>query len=269
MSDFLANGFPGFCEALEKASVPLVFCERFDETSNIWNTTRHKHDYIELLYFLYGGAEVSAQERSMEASFYDVMIYPHNTYHTEHLQGGRRREVICLWIDLPELILPNVIHIQDKSAELKWLLEHIHREYKSEAPCKSLIDHYVKSAMILIARKRMQEQAQQDPISRVILYMRDHLHGEITVEEMAQMIYVSKSYLSRVFRQRTGMPLMEYLRDLRLNTAKAMLISTNESIESISYHTGFNSPKYFCKTFRKHAGLPPREFRRRECKGEK
>lgn len=261
MGSISADSFEAFCSSLEETPVSLEFCERFDEKSNIWNLSRHKHTYVELLYFLYGGVEVTAQERSMEATFYDVVVYPRDTYHTENLQYSKHNEVICLWVDIGELSLPEVIHIQDNNAELKWLLEQIHREHKSSEACRYLIECYIKAALLLIARKYMHEKSPQDSINRVILYMRDHLSSEITVEEMARMIYVSKSYLSRMFKKRTGKSLMQYLRELRIQSAKTMLVSTDESIEDIAYKTGFNSPKYFCNTFRRHTGVPPRAFR--------
>jgi methylphosphotriester-DNA--protein-cysteine methyltransferase len=48
-------------------------------------------------------------------------------------------------------------------------------------------------------------------VSRVILYMHDHMTESISVQQLADMVYVSKSFLSRAFKQRTGLSLMEYL----------------------------------------------------------
>ena len=43
--------FNNFCKVTEKADAHLVFCERFDGNSNIWNFTCHNHPYLELMYF--------------------------------------------------------------------------------------------------------------------------------------------------------------------------------------------------------------------------
>ena len=92
-------GFEGFCEALSKVKPKILFCEQFDEKSSIWNFESHKHDCIELLYFLYGNAEVSAKEKTVQASFYDIVIYPQNVYHTELLQMNHHQEIICIWVE--------------------------------------------------------------------------------------------------------------------------------------------------------------------------
>lgn len=258
---YVSNGLNGFCEELNRVETPVLFCERFDEKSNIWNFVRHKHECIELLYFLYGNAEVTAEETSMQASFYDIVIYPKGMYHTEHLKFDGHQEIICVWVDIPGLDLPSAIRIQDNDANIKWILENLHSEYKSENPSKELIEHYVKTIAILIAKKCFAQKHSDDPVSRIMLYMQDHMTDELTVEQLSELIYVSKSYLSRIFKKQTGVSLIEYLRLIRVETAKALLVSSNTSIEEISYIIGYNSPKYFCRAFRICTGMSPREFK--------
>ena len=259
--DYMGSGFEGFCTALDQVQTPVLFCERFDEKSDIWNFVRHKHDCIELLYFLYGNAEVTAAETSMQASFYDIVIYPKGMYHTEHLQFNGHQEILCIWVDIPGLEIPNAIRIQDSDASVKWLLESLHAEYKSEKPSKKLIEHYVKTVAMLIAKKCFAEKPSDDLVSRVMMYMQDHMTEELTVEQLSSLIYVSKSYLSRIFKQQTGLSLIEYLRLIRVETAKALLVSSNTSVAEISYIIGYNSPKYFCRAFRSCTGMSPREFK--------
>lgn len=259
--DFLSGGVEGFCEALNNTEVSVLFCERFDGKSNIWNFNRHKHDCIELLYFLDGTAEVSLADTSIGASLYDLVIYPSGTYHTEHLQFNHRQEVICVWIDIPGLTVPNVIRIQDKDASLKWLLLNLHDEYKSENKCRCLIDNYLKTIAILIARKCFLGNSADNYVSRIMLYIQDHMSEQLTVEQLSELIYVSKSYLSRLFKQQTGLSLIEYLRLVRIEKAKTLLISSNVSIEEISNIIGYNSPKYFCRAFRICSGMSPSEFK--------
>lgn len=259
--DYCSNGLESFIETLSGVETPVLFCERFDEKSNIWNFSMHKHDCIELLYFLYGTAEVKADVQSVKASFYDIVVYPAGMYHTENLAFNRHQEIICVWVEIPGLTLNNVIRIQDKDASIKWLLEKLHAEYKSARPCAALIGHYVKTAAILIAKKCIAEKKADDPMSRVMQYMQDHMAEQITVEQLADLIYVSKSYLSRLFKQQTGMSLIEYLRLIRVEAAKSLLVSSSTNVNEISYTIGYNSPKYFCRAFRTCTGMSPREFK--------
>lgn len=264
--DFLTNGLEGFCKALDEVEASVLFCERFDEKSDIWNFNAHKHDCIELLYFLYGSAEVSAEDTSVDATFYDIVMYPKGMYHTEHLQNNHHQEIICLWVDIPGLELPDVICIQDKDAEVKWLLENLHAEYKRANSSRCLIQHYVKAAMMLLARKYCNGNRDEDTVSRVKMYIQDHMTEPLTVDQLAGLVYVSKSYLSRIFKKQTGMTLIEYQRQARINSAKTMLVSSEVSIEEISYIIGYNSPKYFCRAFRDCTGKSPREYKIAERK---
>ena len=263
-TEFCSNNFDSFCDALSKVKPTIHFCEQFDEKSSIWNFEEHKHDCIELLYFLYGNAEVTAKEKIVQASFYDIVIYPAGVYHTEHLQINHHQEIFCIWVDIPGLKLGDVIHIQDKDSSIKWVLERLHDEYKSKKPSRSLIEHYIKLAAMLIARARFENRDENDPLSRVIVYMQSNMSKAITVEELAESIYVSKSYLSRFFKQKTGMSLIEYLRLIRINAAKRLLVSTDNSIEEISSVIGYNSSKYFCRAFKICTNMSPSEYRKSE-----
>ena len=258
------NEFDSFCNALSNVKPKVLFCERFDEKSSIWNFEDHKHDCIELLYFLYGNAEVTAEENIVQASFYDIVIYPQGVYHTEHLQMNHHQEIFCVWVDIPGLRLDDVIHIQDKDSSIKWVLEKLHEEYKSSNPSVPLIEHYIKLATMLIAKVCFEKRGEDAPLRRIIVYMQSNMSQVITVEELAELIYVSKSYLSRFFKQKTGMSLIEYLRLIRINAAKKLLVSTNTCIEEISCVIGYNSPKYFCRAFRKCTGMTPSEYRKNE-----
>mgnify|MGYP003591799735 FL=1 len=260
--DYLASSYEDFCAAIDRSETPVLFCERFDERSNIWNFKEHCHDCIELIYFLYGNARVITGETSVQASFYDMIIYPKGMPHTESLQFDHHQEIICLWVDIPGLEFADIQRIQDKDARFKWLMEAIHAEYKSQTPCQPLIDHYVKSVMLLIGRCYFEKQTQNDMVSRVILYMHDHMTESISVQQLADMVYVSKSYLSRAFKQKTGLSLMEYLNSLRMEAAKALLAASNMNTEEIAYRAGYRSTKFFNRAFRACTGMSTREYRK-------
>ena len=262
---FFSAGFEGYCEELNRSQTPVLFCERFDERSNIWNFQEHKHDCIELIYFLYGNARVITGQTSVQASFYDMIVYPKGMLHTESLQFDHHQEIICLWVDVPGLEFSDILRVQDKDAQLKWLLENIHAEYKSRTPNRPLIDHYVKAVLLLIGRHCFEKRTESDMVSRVVLYMQDHLTEPISVQQLADMVYVSKSYLSRLFKQKTGVSLMDYLNSLRMESAKAMLVASNLNTEEIAYQTGYHSTKFFYRAFRAYTGMSTREYRNREA----
>jgi two-component system response regulator YesN len=104
-------------------------------------------------------------------------------------------------------------------------------------------------------------------VGRVQQYMQHNMAEDITVQTLADLVYVSKSYLSRIFRRQTGMSLNDYLQKLRVEAAKSILVSSNLCIEQVSAMVGYHSPKYFYRVFLAGTGMPPREFRKSEGAG--
>jgi len=99
-------------------------------------------------------------------------------------------------------------------------------------------------------------------LSHAVSYIRQHADSRITVPAMANFCYCSESYLSRIFKNRTGVNISEYIGMVRMELAKKRLLATDESIAEIALSTGFSDPNYFSRVFSRIVGLSPTEFRR-------
>ena len=84
----------------------------------------------------------------------------------------------------------------------------------------------------------------------------------ITLAGLAELVNMSETGLSRLFRNVTGMSCIDYVIEYRLTKAMGFLRSTDKPIIEIAYETGFNNISYFNRTFKKHCGQTPSEFRR-------
>lgn len=82
-----------------------------------------------------------------------------------------------------------------------------------------------------------------------------------TIEEIIKDIPSSRRNIVRRFKQATGIPPIEYLQNVRVESAKKLLEQTNKSINEIVIHTGYNDPKSFRKVFTKVVGMAPMEYR--------
>jgi AraC-like DNA-binding protein len=83
------------------------------------------------------------------------------------------------------------------------------------------------------------------------------------VAEIAAFCFCSESYLSRIFKKRTGVNINVYINKIRAETAKDYLTNTFDSIADIAMNVGFSDPNYFSRVFANLIGCPPTEFRRR------
>lgn len=87
--------------------------------------------------------------------------------------------------------------------------------------------------------------------------------GHITVSNLAAFCRCSESYLSRIFKKRTGGNINVYINKVRMELAKNHLLLSRENIAEIAAGVGFNDPNYFSRVFTQIIGIPPTEFRRR------
>jgi len=82
-----------------------------------------------------------------------------------------------------------------------------------------------------------------------------------TIEEIIKDIPASRRNIVRRFTQATGIPPIEYLQHVRIQSAKQLLEHTNQSITEVIDNTGYSDPKSFRKTFRRIVGMAPQEYK--------
>jgi len=91
----------------------------------------------------------------------------------------------------------------------------------------------------------------------------DNLGNEnYSVEELAKNIGLSRSMLYRRLKRLTGKSASEYIKERRLTLAKKMLEDNAGTVSEIACNTGFNSPSYFTKVFKKYYQITPGELRK-------
>ena len=92
-------------------------------------------------------------------------------------------------------------------------------------------------------------------------YIKNNLSEPLTLEEVAENVFISKAYLSHLFKNCTGITFSDYVTSQRIDKAKLKLASTNESITEIALSCGFSQSSYFATSFKKATNQTPREFR--------
>lgn len=104
--------------------------------------------------------------------------------------------------------------------------------------------------------------AHSRPILRCTEYIHTHMHERITVDELCAVSGLSRSYLSRLFRQETGLPIAQYITRRRLEAAMQALEFTDQPISEMAHVLAFSSESHFISVFRRHLGMTPGEYRR-------
>ncbi len=85
---------------------------------------------------------------------------------------------------------------------------------------------------------------------------------ECTVKKVAYYIKIDRTYLYRLFKNETGMSVIEYLNKCRVSEASILLVDDNVSIKDVAYYVGFTDQMYFSRVFKRVTGHTPTEYRR-------
>lgn len=99
-------------------------------------------------------------------------------------------------------------------------------------------------------------------IHEITLYLQNHCSDPCPLDDIAARFYISRSYLTRIFKSVTGFTVTEYLTVCRIRKAKALLTKTDLSITEIAAQTGFGNITYFEKIFKRMTEYTPLQYRK-------
>ncbi len=92
-------------------------------------------------------------------------------------------------------------------------------------------------------------------------YLREHFAEDISLEQLAQHVYLSPFHLSRLFREQLGLPPHTYLNQIRVNRAKNLL-NAGLSPTDVAHAVGFADQSHLTKAFKRVVGVPPGQYRK-------
>ena len=98
-------------------------------------------------------------------------------------------------------------------------------------------------------------------ITGVVSYIRNNYMHRITLDDTAAHVYLSPSYLSKIFKDEMQTTFNAYLNSVRVEKSKTILLSNTLSISEVSDLVGFTDQSYFNKVFKKHVGITPKKYR--------
>ena len=108
----------------------------------------------------------------------------------------------------------------------------------------------------------MNKEPMTSIVYSVIKYIDKHLTEQLTVTGIADQFSYSSSYISRLFKTKTGVSLKEYIIAMKMNYAESLLKEGKSSLSEIAHLTGYDSVQSFCKRFKKHTGKTPGDIRK-------
>lgn len=103
--------------------------------------------------------------------------------------------------------------------------------------------------------------AVDDVVEKIQLYIQRNYQKDLTQEFIACLFYMNRSYLSTLFKSKTGKKFVDYLNEIRLEKAKELLCDSDRKMYQIAKAVGYDNIKYFFRVFKKKEGITPEQYR--------
>ena len=101
----------------------------------------------------------------------------------------------------------------------------------------------------------------RDLVQQVKAHIRSHLGGDLSIDRIAQSLYVGRTRLCLAFKRETGTSLARYIREQRMDRARHLLSSTEENVAWIGRQVGYMRPSSFSAVFTRETGVTPIAWR--------
>lgn len=249
----------------------------------------HTHDFFELYIHLSGFPRLYVDNKIVTLQRGSLMIFPPFVMHGIISQEAiRNYERMVLFISsgilhqLGQGLLPLEQRLLDCTRRTGYhyqldeealslctsCIDRVAQNTGDERPESRLADYAAMTEFLLQILRVTQEapmpqsvQSSPDTMQRVMAYINEHYAQPLTLDEIADAFFISKSYLSHEFVRYTNTSVYEYIQFRRICGAK-LLIASGVTLTDAAFQSGFNSYSSFLRTFRKTAGISPTDFQR-------
>ena len=100
-------------------------------------------------------------------------------------------------------------------------------------------------------------------ILKALAYIHEHYNRDITLQEVAEKVFMNEKYFSALFKKEVGVRFTEYITGLRLEKAKMLLKIPHLKVTEVADMVGFKDDSYFINVFKKYMGQAPSEYRQK------
>lgn len=101
-------------------------------------------------------------------------------------------------------------------------------------------------------------------ISNTIKFIKENYNRKLSLSLLAANSFCNSSYLSYIFKEKTGSNISDYVNQIRIEVAKQILDTTTKTITETCFIAGYNDSNYFSRVFKQSTGMSPKEYRNRE-----
>ena len=249
----------------------------------------HTHDFIEIVYILSGKGVQTVDGKTYDVRRGDMLFINYGSVHGFELEENSSYINICF---SPETVGKDIItsdnafsvlsltafnemrcdedsgmltFLGDEREEIENILSAMLREYKGKGYAwETVVGNYLNILITYMLRKTQAGAlgSELDETWRELAeYIDNHLRTKLTLSDLAGKCFYNPSYFSRVFKEKFGMSLVEYITRKRLAFAVKLLSESELSVDEISETAGFSDRSGFYHAFAKYIGGAPSDYR--------
>lgn len=254
----------------------LIYTGLLEDAPN-WFNIQHSHDFCEILYVAGGAGEAILEGKKFRLAPGDLVVVNPGTLHEERSDAKAPLRLIFLAIrDFAVPGLPAGCLSQEKyrvlsCGEYRYKMDIYLRELLQET--SSQIEFYqeisqglVSALLVLVMRliriNPEDEAALSQECQKIKEYLDQNFTSPITLDSLSETVYISKHYLSHLFKEQTGVSPIKYLTSKRMEKACELLSETELPVSEVSKAVGYENPLYFSQVFKRIYGISPVKYRK-------
>lgn len=246
-------------------------------------TATHYHQNPEMFYVLRGNLDIKIDDKIYKMQSGDIILINANKRHTvignEELLGARFEidfHLLAEYMGSMQLLFwcNTVADRNHAYSNLRRLLDRILTRYfeKDDKSALYLNALYFETLYVLTSnflvkaddvRLNIEDSQDRMRIRQIQNYVQANYQSQISLNDLADKLYLSNAYLSKYIKKNLGMTFMEYLNNVRLFHAVDELMYSDKNLTHIAYDNGFPTSASFTKTFRDVYKDSPSEYRKK------
>lgn len=261
----------------------------YDNRSNPLNEMKHYHlhDDYEIFYLLEGERIYLINGKRYSVGANNIVFIDKNIIHkTNVTEISNTKRIVINFHDSflsrkEENLLNNLFNEgyqimkipPEKTKNIQTLIQRLHDEYYSE---NDYVETYLRTLLIqlLIECNRIRNQKGikkqngheinsyiKQEVADIIKYINNNYNKNISLSHLSYHFNLNEQYISRIFRQFTGVTFISYLNAVRINQAKRLLLETNMKIQDVSKRVGYSNNVHLWRVFKKITGYSPNTYR--------
>lgn len=245
-----------------------------------WKFPSHKHDdFCEIIYISKGEGTFIVDNKPYYAKQGDILVYNPGVVHEEFSNPSNPLKTYFCGVGnlfmkgmqegqlIPEDREP-IVHTHDYSYKIESYITDIFEESSSQVLgfdviCQNLL-FCLLTLLIRIIRSEQRPAASSSPDSlalQIKQYIDKNYTKNITLNDIADNLYISQYYMSHIFKNETSYSPINYLIHCRIGQAKVLLLTTDLKINEVAKQVGYENSNYFTMLFKKITGESPKQYK--------